>query len=822
MVIVIKAKGYCPCHASQRSPGDAKRPMHREHLDPLDRPGPLARDPPGGIDLDEIQFRLAPIVCFDMRGPGYLLVAPRMARLLHCKRNGVPVMPVRCRRFSRPLAAALLACLPAAASAAPAGFSSVGPGLWRGGPASAPGWTAPGVTAGFYDANTVQIDWSSFTAGGGYRWSMGFDTCATPGSKLESLDFNYFRASSSTSPYYAFTANYGGGDHALTANLRDLGQGPISIPADGCAAELRLLQGISAANNRDQTNLHTYLVGSPSMIVRDIEPPTVAWRAGAGQSDGPAGENGWIRGGATQVLAAWQAGDNFGSEGIGEQRVIRDGQVAYAGSPGVGNAHGTWIDLPAGLADGQHTLDLQADAPSFATVGTALLTIKLDRTPPTAAMTVTPSGPARYNASTTASDATSGVGRQRLDWIPAGGGAVALMDSSQADFAAHLHAVDLAAMADTKGYLRLTVTDGAGNDRVAQSPLLAPDALPPSIAITSTPNGPARWKGESVLQITAQDNRGQDGIGRLQAFVFGNDATLSSAGTYLVGPGSNEVRLIVPSGTTDGRHRVRLVLCDPVVPTLCSTNESVVIVVGAPPVLEADPSVAKAAAAAQSTQASNATPAAAVVYADASGLRSSLRLEGAKARIRTGHGLLVVGRAHITLRGVSGRLDGPGFVPGLVVTLRTPAGRAVGHTSVTADGAWRLGRTSLRVPGVWNLTVGNAPHVRRVAQFTAFPTPDVMVTTTFHGKHLHVAGILAPGVSGKQVVLEWREPTGKLWRPVVIGRTTKRGTFTLDYPFRDPRVASVVQMRVSAPSERGIPLAGAVSRAFIPAGRLSK
>ena len=52
----------------------------------------------------------------------------------------------------------------------------------------------------------------------------------------------------------------------------------------------------------------------------------------------------WIRG--AHAFANWSAVDNFGADGIGQQRLLVSGVVVYAGNPGQGN-HGAALDVSA-------------------------------------------------------------------------------------------------------------------------------------------------------------------------------------------------------------------------------------------------------------------------------------------------------------------------------------------------------------------------------------------------------------------------------------------------------------------------------------------
>jgi hypothetical protein len=64
--------------------------------------------------------------------------------------------------------------------------------------------------------------------------------------------------------------------------------------------------------------------------------------------------------------------------------------------------------------------------------------------------------------------------------------------------------------------------------------------------------------------------------------------------------------------------------------------------------------------------------------------------------------------------------------------------------------------------------------------------------------------------AAKGVVLEWRDPVRRAWRPVVNARLRPDGTFTIPWTFG---VAGLtIPFRAVVPSEVGWPLLGARSR----------
>ncbi len=73
--------------------------------------------------------------------------------------------------------------------------------------------------------------------------------------------------------------------------------------------------------------------------------------------------------------------DNFGSDGVGQQRILVAGQVRWTGAPGVGN-HGLDLALD-GVPDGVQPVQIVADGDGT-DGGSASDTIYVDRTAPRA------------------------------------------------------------------------------------------------------------------------------------------------------------------------------------------------------------------------------------------------------------------------------------------------------------------------------------------------------------------------------------------------------------------------------------------------------
>jgi hypothetical protein len=161
-------------------------------------------------------------------------------------------------------------------------------------------------------------------------------------------------------------------------------------------ASLRLSQ----TEARQQPNrVWTFL--DPTILVRDLEGPVARWTGVPG---------GWLTG--DQARVEWQASDNFGSDGIGQQRINLGGRLVYAAAPGAGS-HIADVNLAA-TPDGIHTLRLEVDGDGTAGAGLQDGSLRIDRAPPAAAVALVGLPEGWVRATVSVSDATSGVRDWRL------------------------------------------------------------------------------------------------------------------------------------------------------------------------------------------------------------------------------------------------------------------------------------------------------------------------------------------------------------------------------------------------------------------------
>ncbi len=230
-------------------------------------------------------------------------------------------------------------------------------------------------------------------------------------------------------------------------------------------ASLRLWQ----TEARQQPNrVWTFL--DPTIFVRDLQAPSARWVSVPG---------GWITGDQAQVQ--WQVSDNFGADGIGQQRISTAGRTLYAGAPGDG-AHVTSLGLGA-VPEGVQTLRLEADGDGTAGAPAQEAVLRIDRTPPVAAVTLLGLPNDAVRATVSVSDATSGV----RDWTLHAGNADGPTVASSSAGAASSD-IDLAAYAAPGETIRfvLEASDNAGLSRqVTSAPVTraAPGSSGPSTTV---------------------------------------------------------------------------------------------------------------------------------------------------------------------------------------------------------------------------------------------------------------------------------------------------------------------------------------------------
>lgn len=316
-------------------------------------------------------------------------------------------------------------------------------------------------------------------------------------------------------------------------------------------ASLRLWQ----TEARQQPNrVWTFL--DPVISVRDLQVPSARWVSVPG---------GWTTG--DQVQVQWQASDNFGSDGIGQQRIGVAGRTVYAGAPGDG-AQSANLSL-AGVPDGVQTLRLETDGDGTGGAPAQEAVLRLDRTPPVAAVVLTALPNDAVRATINVSDATSGV---RSWTLHAGNTDAPVVASSTAG--TNVSDIDLTAYAAPGQTVRfaLEATDNAGLKRqVFSAPVTraTPSATGPSTAVIGG-DGPLGEPGRIEASGAALPNfsrietrglrtnsaRSYSRIGRLQvpriAATFSRRLTISGRFLQANGRGLRRatVYLVDPKGFT--------------------------------------------------------------------------------------------------------------------------------------------------------------------------------------------------------------------------------------------------------------------------------
>lgn len=216
----------------------------------------------------------------------------------------------------------------------------------------------------------------------------------------------------------------------------------------------------------------SYTIYAPGIQVRDLDSPT---------SSTPGVPGGWIR--ASTAQTNWIAADNFGSDGLAQQRIIVSGQVKYAGAPGQG-AHQATIDVGS-LGDGAHNLRLEVDGDGTGGATPKDAVINIDRTPPEAAVAARKTARDRADLSLHIADATSGV----ASWEVRAQGPDGQVVANSAGTGPHT-GIDLSRFVPPGGDVRffLSVRDRAGNAAQAVSAPVRHDPPPvPSSGGDATP-----------------------------------------------------------------------------------------------------------------------------------------------------------------------------------------------------------------------------------------------------------------------------------------------------------------------------------------------
>ncbi|MCX6410199.1 MAG: hypothetical protein NT143_07165 [Actinobacteria bacterium] len=759
------------------------------------------------------------------------------------------------------------------------------------------------ATASQVNAATVQVNAAaSASATAGTAWSMNWG-CPVPGSEIAAVSWNALRYAAASSADLQLKANGGTvwaeGDAGMPQSPADGRTYGIGLPGGVCDLKLEIVQ-----TEQRRQHARVWWIGGPGVVVRDVAPPTAAINSV------PAA---WISGGQQTARVAWQAFDNFGSDGIGSQRVSVNGEVRWAGAPGQGQMA---TDVPLdGLADGVHRVHLDVDGDGTAGAG-GDATVRVDRTPPEIGEmnTTFDNASGRATIAWSAADATSGLATATAEVNAAadgstGGAWVGSGTATRTSAGQRITRVAGTGMADGVHTWRVSARDDAGNtlQEPAQVPIVV-DTQTPKIDMVPIP---AAWTSTLPLDVTLHDNlESVLGLGDLDVEVnIAADGT--SRGDWVLmsqeshapgreqmqvpltglGDGTHQVRLKLrnggPFGQTLVAQRLGLVRTDLTPPDLARAALTVLPdgrvrmiwsaddvrsgvervrlqwldgwtwrtvterpasdgtgIVTLDPALIPDPEarmrvqvgdvagnmrameVAMPEVARPATPSQPAAPGATTPPGSPKHMADEARegiltlglergsvemIEGTEYRTTS----ITYGQAIV----VTGRLvaKGGGPLAGFAMVARQ-SGRDVGSAVTGPDGSFRLravprqsGPVDVGVPdGSSVVPIPSGPrvgvHVRATVTLLASSHE-----ATAKGAPIVFRGKVAPAPgAAKAVVLEWRDPFRRKWRPVVNARTKADGSFTMSWRFQASGLT--VPFRVRAPKEMGWPLGAGMSK----------
>ena len=759
------------------------------------------------------------------------------------------------------------------------------------------------ATASQVNAATVQVNAAATaSATAGTAWSMNWG-CPVPGSEIAAVSWNALRYAAASSADLQLKANGGTvwaeGDAGMPQSPADGRTYGIGLPGGVCDLKLEIVQ-----TEQRRQHARVWWIGGPGVVVRDVAPPTAAINSV------PAA---WISGGQQTARVAWQAFDNFGSDGIGSQRVSVNGEVRWAGAPGQGQMA---TDVPLdGLADGVHRVHLDVDGDGTAGAG-GDATVRVDRTPPEIGEmnTTFDNASGRATIAWSAADATSGLATATAEVNAAadgstGGTWVGSGTATRTSAGQRITRVAGTGMADGVHTWRVSARDDAGNtlQEPAQVPIVV-DTQTPKIDMVPIP---AAWTSTLPLDVTLHDNlESVLGLGDLDVEVnIAADGT--SRGDWVLmsqeshapgreqmqvpltglGDGTHQVRLKLrnggPFGQTLVAQRLGLVRTDLTPPDLARAALTVLPdgrvrmiwsaddvrsgvervrlqwldgwtwrtvterpasdgtgIVTLDPALIPDPEarmrvqvgdvagnmrameVAMPEVARPATPNQPAAPGATTPPGSPKHMADEARegiltlglergsvemIEGTEYRTTS----ITYGQAIV----VTGRLvaKGGGPLAGFAMVARQ-SGRDVGSAVTGPDGSFRLravprqsGPVDVGVPdGSSVVPIPSGPrvgvHVRATVTLMASSHE-----ATAKGAPIVFRGKVAPAPgAAKAVVLEWRDPFRRKWRPVVNARTRADGSFTMSWRFQASGLT--VPFRVRAPKEMGWPLGAGMSK----------
>ncbi|HMN99035.1 MAG TPA: hypothetical protein PKD59_06435 [Miltoncostaeaceae bacterium] len=781
------------------------------------------------------------------------------------------------RRFL--LAALALVASPSVAAANDGALYPYGSSIWS---------VAPPFSASVGDGPTWLIQVPATTVPVGTHWEMNWG-CPVAGSEIAAVRFSALRTQAASSLEVQVTGNrvplWREADAGMPQSPAGGRAYDVPLPGGHCNVHLALWQ----AEGRQQHG-RGFFIAAPRVVVRDVAPPAVGIH-GITRS--------WI-GAAGTLRADWSVGDNFGSDGVAQQRILVAGQVRWAGAPGAGN-HG--LDLPLdGVPDGVQPVQIVADGDGTAGASASDV-VHVDRTAPRATELLGgPASPGAVTLSWRAADATSGVASSQAQVnTAADGGTSGEWRDAGGPGGAGAQSVTVApAMADGVHAWRVVTTDRAGNTAVTAGPQpVVIDGHAPAVQLHDVPAG---WVNRLDLDLTATDAlQSVLGIGATEVDVNAA-ADGGESGEWLrrsatATPAGRRVVPVPLTGLASGRHALRVTVRNggPFASLASEARATLRVDVDVPTISRAvfspggrrPMTVAWAASDAHSGVAaatlqwrqgtawrslggSGASDGAGRMAVDASALpngqqnvrlviadgagnvasrtgtveisgagvgsiasdalarlrsaRLMVRVPGARVQ-RSRAGAVLVRRVavggSVTIRGTL--LDGSGRpIVGAEVQARGHRGRIVGRGLTIRGGRFSfagrpeaggvvrvgvaVGRELLPRHADATVRLEVRPHLEFAS---SSDTVGAGGTVVFTGRLSPAPGDLGLG-SRKAVVLEWRDPLRRAWRPVVNARLRKDGTFAIPWAFNLRGLT--IPVRVTVPQDAGWPLLAATSR----------
>ena len=442
------------------------------------------------------------------------------------------------------LACAALAIAPGAAGAVEGSLYPMGAGPW----AATPQFSTTLRPGGEYLIQAPALN----PAAAGNQWEMNWG-CPVGGSEIHAVQFGALRTQAPSSLALQVTGNrqvlWSWGDVGIPQSPQGGQAYDVRLPGGQCNVHLALTQiEVRAQHARG------YFIDNPRVLVRDLAAPAVILRVLT---------PGWINAGSGTARVEWTTSDNFGSDGVGSQRVLVGGQVRWTGAPGVGN-HSLALALD-GIGDGTHTVEVRADGDGTG-AGSAAGAIHVDRTAPTAheLSASSPGGPGAVTLAWRVADNLSGAGLSQAEVNAAGDGSAsgAWIETGRGTGAGPHSLTTTPAVADGVHAWRIRATDGAGNTVIVPGPeRVLVDTTPPKLELHAAPTS---WVNRAEIDLTATDNL-QAALGLAPLEVDLNTAADGGEGGQWVraltspGPAGRRIAGVALSGVADGRHLIRVI-----------------------------------------------------------------------------------------------------------------------------------------------------------------------------------------------------------------------------------------------------------------------